>query len=365
MVMKMKKILILICLLFLIGCTTNAKQYYSKTVIDNSFDTFLTLKLSATNQEEFDELCKEMLTEYNLCSQLFDIYHEYAEINNLKTVNDNAGIKPIKVDQRIIDVLNLAISYSNLLPNTFDVTAGAILKKWHEFREQGNNGLNPPLLTLKELQKLQESTGLQYLEINQEEQTVYLTKKEVSLDVGAIAKGYTAELLAKIAQDNKVNSGYINIGGNNRLLGEKLDGTNWVVGLQDPNSEGSILTLKINKELSIVTSGDYQRYYLADNDIKYHHIINLETLFPSNYYHSVTVITKDSGIADILSTALFNLPLTESINFIQKYNENHDLIQVIWILNEEAIPDNIDNLIVKDNIVYTSDLADIINFPLN
>jgi thiamine biosynthesis lipoprotein len=129
----------------------------------------------------------------------------------------------------------------------------------------------------------------------------------MSLDVGAVGKGYATEQVGEIAKKNGFTSGLISVGGNVRAIGNKRSSNSpWNVGIQNPDmkSEQSNLQVVNLTDLSLVTSGDYERFYTV-NGKNYHHIINPETLFPSEYFTAVTIICKDSGNADALSTGAF------------------------------------------------------------
>ncbi|MGN1055018.1 MAG: FAD:protein FMN transferase, partial [Erysipelotrichaceae bacterium] len=137
------------------------------------------------------------------------------------------------------------------------------------------------------------------------------------------------------------------------------DGSGFNVGIQNPRGENSsiIAVLKNQSNKAVVTSGDYQNYYIAKDNIVYSHIIDPSTLFPANHYYSVTIAIDDSGLADCLSTALFVLDYNEGLSLIEKIKEKYDKdIIVIWIsgnpLSDSSIQSSIDNsqyITVTDN----------------
>ena len=171
-------------------------------------------------------------------------------------------------------------------------------------------------------------TNILDIVIDDERNTVLLKDKLMRLDVGAIAKGYATEEIAKKLQSLGVSSYMLNVGGNIRLIGSKANGEKWKVGIQDPDesaTNNSIAILEL-QDFAIVTSGSYQRYYYVDG-VKYHHIIDPKTLMPENKYVSVSVVAKDSALADALSTALFNLSLDDGKALIKDLND----VYVMWI----------------------------------
>ena len=161
--------------------------------------------------------------------------------------------------------------------------------------------------------------------------TVYFADPELSLDLGAVAKGYTAERVAQWMLDSEMPSFIISAGGNVRMGNPPADGrTKWGVGIQDP--DGAVLGLSDIVETlyvtgcSVVTSGDYQRYYVVDGQ-RYHHLIDPDTLMPDTDFRSVSIITEDSGYADLLSTAAFLMPYEESRAFV----DSLDGVEAIWL----------------------------------
>ena len=150
----------------------------------------------------------------------------------------------------------------------------------------------------------------------------------MQLDVGAIGKGYAAERAAELLMDKAVTGYVLNIGGNIRAIGSKPDGNGWETGITHPNkSSDERFIRRVNIEnISLVTSGDYERYYTVGG-VKYHHIIDPETLMPSEYFSSVSVFAKDSGLADALSTALFCMSYEDGIALVNSLEG----VEVIWV----------------------------------
>ena len=299
----------LICGLFvclvLCGCAAGAgqpeKKQYTATFL-TLFDTVTTIKGPAESEEAFRELTQPIHDALLECHQLFDIYNDYEGINNLKTVNDAAGIAPVEVDQRIIDLLNDCKSYYELTDGRVNVAMGSVLQLWHEARNESIR--LPDKAYLPERSALEEASrhmDFSAVVIDEEASTVFLTDPAVRLDVGAIAKGWAAEYVADRAPEGLL----LSVGGNVRATGPKDEkGSPWVVGIQDPRDPSAhVHTLYLHKG-SLVTSGDYQRTYAVDG-VAYHHIIDPDTLYPSEYWSSVTIVCEDSGLADALSTALF------------------------------------------------------------
>lgn len=306
------KRLIAACLLLsllLAGCTLppQDEKMYTASFL-TLFDTITTMVGRAENAEEFREVTQEIHDDLLVYHQLFDIYNDYEGINNLKTVNDNAGIAPVAVDRAIIDLLLDCKEYYTLTGGRVNVAMGSVLRLWHEARSDGENDpLNAYLPDPEKLRAAAEHTDIDCVVIDEVNSTVYITDPLVQLDVGAVAKGWSVQRVAETAPTGLL----ISVGGNVCATGPKRsDGMPWVVGITNPEGGENYLHTVNMTSGSAVTSGDYQRTYMVDGKL-YHHIIDPDTLYPSTYWSSVTILCADSGLGDALSTALFLLPLEE------------------------------------------------------
>ena len=298
----------LILSLLLTGCAQPGKKGQYQAAYLDVFDTVTSITAQAESEDAFREQAEKIHDRLLRCHQLFDIYNDYAGLNNLKTVNDNAGIAPVKVDGEIIRLLQDCREYYELTDHAVNAAMGSVLQLWHEARTAGLE--NPEQAALPEdtaLKNAAAHTDWAAVEIDEEAGTVYLSDPELRLDVGAVAKGWSAQRAAEAAPEGFL----ISVGGNVCATGPKDNsGTPWVVGITDPDGGADYLHTLYDTDSAIVTSGDYQRYYVVGG-VRYHHIIDPETLYPAGRFRSVTVICGDSGLADALSTALFVLPREE------------------------------------------------------
>ena len=150
------------------------------------------------------------------------------------------------------------------------------------------------------------------------------------LDVGAIAKGYAVERVSQKAIARGFISGLISVGGNVRSIGTKdSHGKRWNIGIQNPetpNEESNLLVVYLTDQ-SLVTSGNYSRYYTVDGK-EYNHIINPDTLYPADYFTSITIICEDSGEADALSTAVYIMPLKQGLALVESFPQ----AEAFWVL---------------------------------
>ena len=317
-------VLLLACVLS--GCASGSTQpeqkQYTASFLD-VFDTVTSIVGKADGEEAFREKTAGIHDELRKYHQLFDIYKGYDGINNLKTVNDNAGIAPVTVDKAIIALLKDCKAYYELTCGMVNPAMGSVLQLWHVAR---NDGINDPANAyLPKAEKLEEAArhmDFSNVIIDEAASTVYLSDPDARLDVGAVAKGWSAQRVAENAPAGLL----LSVGGNVCATGPKDEnGTPWVVGIQDPNGGDQYLHTLYLTEGSLVTSGDYQRAYVVDGEL-YHHIIDPNTLYPSTYWRSVTILCDDSGLADALSTALFLLPLEEGQAILEQTGA-----QAMWV----------------------------------
>jgi len=333
-VINLKKIISIFLVALLCGCSFNKKELevFDDYTISAGFDTIISYKLYANNEDEFNEEIKKANSLFLHYHQLFDKYNNY-DMNNIKTINDNAGIQPVSVDQEIIDLLFLSKQYSELSNNQFDITMGSVLKIWHDVREKALNEEAYTLPTQNKLNQASVCSGWDKVIIDDENNTVYLSESCMSLDVGAVAKGYATQKVSEMLIKDGFINGFVNAGGNLQFLGPKINGEPYRSGILAPtlnNSSSSLIVIPIDETTSFVTSGDYQRYFLHENEIM-HHIIDPDTLYPSKHARSITIITKDSGIADILSTTLYTMTYQEGLQFIKDIESKGIELDVVWI----------------------------------
>ena len=297
------------------------KTQYTATFL-NLFDTVTTIVGQADSKESFEATAQQIHDELLQYHQLFDIYEEYEGITNLKTVNDAAGQAPVQVDERIIDLLLDCKAYYSLTAGKVNVAMGSVLKLWHDARSDAfADPMHASLPDQTALENAALHTDLDAVVIDEANSTVQITDPMVQLDVGAIAKGWATQRVAENAPTGLL----ISVGGNVCATGPKAGDAPWVVGIQNPDGGDYLHTLYVTGG-SVVTSGDYQRTYPVDGKF-YHHIIDPVTLYPSEYFRSVTIVCDDSGLADALSTALFLMPLEEGMALAQKCGA-----EAMWLL---------------------------------
>ena len=236
-----------------------------------------------------------------------------------------AGKDPVEVDPVLIDLLLFGKEICSVSGSKEDITLGAVLYLWHTAKTEADSdpdhakAPSPELLT-----EAARHTGISLLEIDPDSCTVFLSDPLASIDVGSIAKGYAAQLAADTLPDGYV----LSLGGNVTTVGSRPDGSGFQIGLQSPFDSSALLHTVSISGLSAVTSGDYQRYFYADG-VRYHHIIDPDTLYPAGLWSAVTVIHSDGAVADALSTALFLLDREEGEALLKKYGA-----EALWVASD-------------------------------
>lgn len=367
--MKLKKLVLSLLSLSMMMVMTGCSKKYElmNHYITGPFDTITTYMSYVSSEEEFNEQCDYIEEQLNYYDQLFDKYNTYNGMNNLKTINDNAGKKAIEVDQPLIDLLNLSIERNQKISSKVNIAFGSVINIWHDYREEAEShdgvGTVP---SDEELEKANQHTSIDSIEIDEKKKTVYINDALASIDVGATAKGYAIELikdgLIEMGVDNFLLSGGGNVASHGQRKIQKegefylddcadkfcvgiespQDG-NYAASADDPDSENEAV-LVVQGE-SIVTSGDYQRFYQDVNGVRYHHLIDPETLYPAVHFRSVSIITEDSGLADFLSSAVFLMEYEEGLKLVNSL----DGVEAIWLLEDGKIRMS-DGLKDNDNV---------------
>ena len=217
------------------SCGSFGKQQFTKYSFD-AFDTVTTVVGYEASEDEFEKKAKIILDGLYEYHKLFDIYNTYEGVNNLATVNSKAGDGEwVKVDRKIIDLLIFSKDMYALTEGEVNVAFGAVLKLWHDKREAASE--NPDLASLPdpdELRAAAEHTAPECIEIDEAASAVRISDARASLDVGAIAKGYATERVARALEEGGVTGYLLNVGGNVRAVGAKPSGAPWRVGIENP-----------------------------------------------------------------------------------------------------------------------------------
>ena len=307
-------------------------QQFSVTWFD-LFDTVTIIQGFAADEQQWDEQMDRLHAELLEYHQLYDIYNAYEGMENLYTINQKAGQGPVKADEKILDLLELALELYGETDGRINVAMGSVLSIWHDAREIGME--TPELAYLPDMAELEAAAAHcdpADVVIDRQAGTVELLDPEMRLDVGSIAKGYAAEMGARLLREQGLESAMLSLGGNLCAVGTKPDGAQWTGGIQDPDNTENYLKAVYLEDMALVTSGDYQRFYMVDGQ-RMHHIIDPDTLMPTTYCRSVTVLNPDSGRSDGYSTALFCMDPQEGLAMVEALEDT----EALWVLPDGSI----------------------------
>jgi len=318
--------LLLISLIFTFsGCRNEETKIVNNNKISESeflLDTHVTITLYGTADENlFPEIFEEI-------QRLENILSVHVEGSDLDLLKKNAGIKPVKVSEDTIKLMEKSIKYSELTNGLFDITSGPLIDLW---------GIGTESAKIPSKDEIKVAIGLidyNKIKINKNERTIFLEDEGMIANLGAIAKGYIADKVEEKLYELGVKSAIINLGGNVQLIGTKPDGTLFRIGIQDPDeSRGGNIGVYTGKDVTIVSSGDYERFFIEDG-VKYHHILNPKTGFPvDTEIKSVSIITDKSFEADALSTSVLLSGWDKGIAMI----ENSKDIEAIFINKDHQV----------------------------
>lgn len=263
----------------------NRAKTHERTIY-GAFDTICRMSVysQADNTAEYEELIRSLdaqLSPYRGNSAIY-------ALNN----GEECTLSP-----ELTEFLCTAVSYTNMIPDYFDITINPVCESW---QKAGDDGVLPDDIDAKLA-----LVGTDCIYIDIDKNTARLTEEGASVTLGAIAKGYAADRLVSAMLSNGEQNALIDLGGNIYALGSKPDGSSWTVGISDPkDTSANAVTLEA-ADTAIVTSGDYQRYFEL-NGKRYHHIIDPKTGYPAESgLRSATAVGKDATVCDVLSTAMF------------------------------------------------------------
>lgn len=312
------------------GTDTTELEKHTEKVYEY-FDTITTFMGYTKDEEEFNHYVSVLNEELKRYHQLYNSYDAFEGVNNFRTINENAGKKPVEVDSKIIELIEYSKEMYDLTGGKINIAMGSLLGLWHDAREISVD--NPDEARIPEESVLKTASShkdINAIEIDKEKNTVYISDPDVRIDIGAIGKGYATKIIAKRLEEEGLKHGILSVGGDDVLIGDNPASENsyYKIAIQNPDLEdkdnpySSVVSLR---NTSVVTSGDYQRYFMVDGK-RYHHIIDPETMYPSTKWRSVSVILDDIAEADTISTYLFILDYEEGLEFANKVGA-----EVLWI----------------------------------
>jgi thiamine biosynthesis lipoprotein len=270
--------------------------------------TVMTHKAFGSYAEEgLVAVCREI-------DRIEELLSRFIPESEISQVNESSGIKNKKVSYDTFEVLSKAIELSQSCPGCFDVTIEPLVNLWNNARE---SSIQPDELSIQQVLPL---VNYRDILLDTWELTAGLKNIGQSVDLGGIGKGYAGDRIREIFGEYGIASAYCNLGGNVVTIGTKPDGSPWRVGIQHPRQEDRIIGAVSVVDRSVVTSGDYQRYYTDSQGKRCHHILNPITGYPADSgLISVSIISERSLDADALSTILFVAGMEKGLEFLRSF----------------------------------------------
>lgn len=232
--------------------------------------------------------------------------------SDISRINLYAGKKDVEVSDETYEILSFAMKCSAVSQGLFDITVGPLVDLWDY-----KHALDTP--ASNEVELILSLVNYNDVVLDNVKKTAGLKKSGQSVDLGGIGKGFASDRFIKIFQEYGVRSAFSNIGGNVSTLGNKPDGSSWWVGVRHPRQKGLLGAVAVTGK-AVVTSGDYERYFIGKDGKRYHHIMCPITGYPAeNGLASVTIVDDSAMTADALSTAIFVAGLERGLDLIEKY----------------------------------------------
>lgn len=305
-----KLIIIFFVLIILCGCSKDNDIYEKNIYV---MDTVINIKVySEKDASDILEKIEELYNEYNI---LTDRYNSYDDTKNIYYINNilNVG-EEVKLDYKLYDLINFSLEFSKKYDKV-NIAMGNLIDVWKKYRDSASG--------IPSYEELNGISSISENDIILNDGNI-IKLSDVKLDLGCIAKGYVTQLAGELLESYGFDKYIISAGGNIKV-GKKYSSNPYKIGIQDPVDKNNIYKIVNVSNRSVVTSGGYERFYTWEG-VDYSHIIDPDTLYPSNYMKSVTVIMEDSAYADFFSTYLFMIPISDGINFV---NSNSN-IEAIW-----------------------------------
>ena len=296
------------------GCQPSADIDNKTTTTRLLMDTRVDLTLYGADKKTSDQVAEAVFSEMERLENMISRTIPTSELNK---INMSAGKEWVKVEPELFFLLQKALEVSVLSGGAFDPTVAPLIELW------GFGGDHPQVPSEEDLQKLLPLVDYKLVEMDEESFMVYLPVEGMKLDLGGIAKGFIVDRGLETASQFGLQSFFINAGGDISMSGVKPSGEKWVIAVQDPKASSeatdivnNVAVLWLEGDGSVVTSGDYQRYF-EENGVKYHHILDPENGKPARRLSSVTIVADNATVADALSTASFVLGKEKGLSLLE------------------------------------------------
>jgi thiamine biosynthesis lipoprotein len=236
---------------------------------------------------------------------------DWIPTTQISLVNKNAGIQAVKVDTEVFELVARAIKISEITDGAFDISYASMDKIW---KFDGSMTVMP---TEEAIKKSVAKIGFKNIILNKEDQTIFLKLSGMKLGLGGIGQGYIADKVKAVLLANGCNSGIVNVSGDINAWGKQINQKPWTVGIINPMNKNKVFATFPLENSSVETSGNYEKYVIF-NGIRYSHIIDPRTGYPTQGVVSVSVFAKQTEIADALATGIFVLGVEVGLNLVNQ-----------------------------------------------
>ena len=262
----------------------------------------------ATNTSLADEGIEAGIKEVQRIEKLISSWDEHSQTSE---INKNAGIHPVKVDKELYDLISRSLRVSNLTNGAFDISFASVGHLW---KFDGSMKEPPPQQAIEvSIAKI----NYQNIILNPADTSVFLMEKGMKIGFGGIGKGYAAEQAKSVMRTMGIESGVVNAAGDLTTWGRREDGNIWDVAIARPDKSRQILGWLKADESSVVTSGNYEKFFMHD-DKRYSHIIDPRTGYPTTGIKSATIVCSNAELADALATVMFVMGKDDGIALINQ-----------------------------------------------
>ena len=267
------------------------------------------ITLVASDEIWANQMMDIAVNEISRIEKLLTTYNDESETN---LINRNAGIKPVKVSEEVLQLIKRSLKISQVTDGAFDITYGSIDKSLWNFDKHLTS--LPDALAARKAVKL---INYRNVLIDDKNNTVMLKEKGMRIGFGGIGKGYAADRARFMLEQNGVESGIVNASGDMVAWGTQANGDFWNIGISHPDYPSIPLATLVLKNQAIATSGNYEKYVIIDG-IKYSHTIHPKTGLPVKGVKSVTIIASNGEIADAMATPVMVMGPEAGISLIDQ-----------------------------------------------
>ncbi|MEE1899328.1 FAD:protein FMN transferase [Flavobacterium rakeshii] len=300
----MKKIIFFLLLLCFTGSYGQIAHKRKLSMLGSPFEITVVAKDTVQANKYIDLAVAEV-------KRIENVISDWIPTTQVSAINDNAGVKPVKVSEELMALIERAIRISKLTDGAFDISYASMDRIW-KF-----DGSMKEMPSEEAIKKSVEKIGYEKIILDKKNSTVFLRDKGMKLGMGGIGQGYIADKIKELLYTNGCTSGLVNVSGDINAWGRQPDGSQWTVGIVNPMNKNKVFAMFPLEDSAIETSGSYEKYVVF-NGKRYSHIIDPRTGYPATGIVSVSVFAKTTEISDALATSVFVMGIEVGLNLINQ-----------------------------------------------